>query len=66
MSEPKCCGNCRWWEPFYSDEMKGECLFQVVYPDSAASSVTSKFDMHKSYGTDCPCHEMKGSGDVSR
>lgn len=61
MTEPKCCGNCRWWDK--REDIKpheiGDC--RPPLPVSLVNTETKP--MFADYGTNCPCHEMKGSGD---
>jgi hypothetical protein len=62
MKEPKCCGNCRWWRKkprqFFWSRLFGYCTWAKVDPGKVGVIATS----HNS-GQQCPCHEMKGSGD---
>lgn len=60
MTEPKSCGNCRWWVEI-KDRINriGHCTAPL--PDALGKA--GRMAMLSIRGTDCPCHEMKGSGD---
>jgi hypothetical protein len=51
------CGNCRWWDPYRP--RFGNCKT----PMPVAVEYVSMESVAEDDGTDCPCHEMKGSGD---
>lgn len=74
MTEPKCCGNCRWFVVSYFDPYQqldcGRCehgslaMVEKFIEDNQhliASSVRADvLPRSQDDGTDCPCHEMKG------
>jgi hypothetical protein len=61
MSELKCCGNCAKWTPYYAPAVKVTLLTGVCVDPIMMSLLKNEDD-----GTNCPCHEKKGGGDVSR